>query len=66
MPARWTGALIGELHNRKISIKQLSEEAGLNPKYVSTVLNSDAESPKAAKKLSDALDAIIVRSAQAR
>lgn len=64
MPARWTGAFVGELHNRGISVKQISEEAGLNPKYVSTVLNSEAESPKAAKKLNDALDAIIARRAK--
>ena len=64
MPAKWTGKLVGELHNRGISIKELSAEAGLNPKYVSTVLNSEAKSPKAAKKLNDALDAMIERRKQ--
>lgn len=56
MPAQWTGQLVGEIHNAGFTIKQIAEEAGLNPKYVSQVLNQDAESPKAERKLRLALE----------
>lgn len=55
MPAQWTGQLIGEIHNAGFTIKQIAVEAGLNDKYVSQVLNSDTESPKAKQKLRAAL-----------
>lgn len=56
MPAQWTGVLIGEIHNAGFTIKQISKEAGLNPKYVSQVLNSDSGSEKTEKKLRAALE----------
>ena len=55
MPAKWTGQLVGDIHTAGLTIKQVAKEAGMNPKYVSTVLNSDAEAPKAAEKLRAAL-----------
>lgn len=56
MPAQWTGQLIGDIHNAGFTIKQVSEEAGLNPKYVSTILNSDSDAKKAEGKLRAALE----------
>ena len=59
MPAQWTGVLVGEIHNAGFTIKQVAEEAGMNPKYVSTVLNDDDEAPKAQVKLRAALGRLI-------
>ena len=59
MPAQWTGHIIGEIHNSGFTIKQVCEEAGLNPKYVSQVLNSNADSPKAKAKLWEALNRLM-------
>ena len=55
MPAQWTGELIGDIHNAGLTIKRVSEAAGLNPKYVSQILNSENEAPKAEAKLREAL-----------
>lgn len=55
MPVPWTGQLIGKIHNAGLTIKQVAREAGLNEKYVSQVLHSDAPSDKAEQKLKDAL-----------
>ena len=55
MPAQWTGELIGNIHNAGLTIKEVAERAGLNSKYVSTLLNGDAPEGKAGKKLRDAL-----------
>lgn len=59
MPAQWTGQLVGEIHNAGLTIKQVAEEAGMNAKYVSTVLNSDVDSPRAEAKLRSALDRLV-------
>jgi len=55
MPAKWTGQLVGEIHNAGLTIKQVAEEAKMNPKYISTILNRDADAPKAEAKLRAAL-----------
>ena len=55
MPAQWTGQLVGEIHNAGLTIKRVAAEAGLNAKYISQVLNGDAESPKAEQKLRPSL-----------
>ena len=59
MPAQWTGKLVGEIHNAGLTIKQVAEEAGMNPKYISTVLNGNDEAPKAEQKLRAALERLI-------
>ena len=58
MPAQWTGILIGELHNIGSSVCELAEEAKLNKRYVSTVLNSESPSKKTEEKLKEALKRI--------
>ena len=64
MPAQWTGDLVGKIHNAGLTIKRVAEEAGMNPKYVSTVLNDDAESEKARAKLTAAVDRLIAKQSQ--
>ena len=59
MPAQWTGIFVGEIHNAGLTIKEVAAEAGLNPKYVSQVLNSNADSPKAKAKLWEALNRLM-------
>ena len=39
MPAQWTADVIGKMHVKGIRAKELSTHMGLNPKYVSAVLN---------------------------
>lgn len=64
MPAKWTGELVGEIHNAGLTIKEVAEAAGMNPKYISTVLNQDTDAPKAEAKLRAALDRLIEKAAQ--
>lgn len=62
MPAQWTAELIGEMHLAGVTAKQLAAEAGLNPKYMSTILNGHVEPKGAEQKLRDALEAIKTKS----
>jgi lambda repressor-like predicted transcriptional regulator len=59
MPAQWTADLIGELHLNGITHKQLAEEAGWHPKYLSSVLNGHREPKNAEKILRSALSCIV-------
>ena len=59
MPAQWTGALIGKMHIHNVTFKELSDYMGLNPKYVSSVINGHSEPAHAEEQYTKALDALI-------
>lgn len=61
MPAQWTGRIVGEIHNNRLTAKALAEEVGWNDKYLSQVLNSENPPKGAEKKLTAALERIIER-----
>lgn len=61
MPAQWTGRIVGEIHNNKLTAKELAKEIGWNEKYLSQVLNSDNPPKDAERKVNDALDRVIQR-----
>lgn len=61
MPAQWTAELLGEMHLRNVTAKQLAEETGWHPKYLSTVLNGHKEPKDAEKKLRAALTRIGIK-----
>lgn len=59
MPAQWTAEIIGEMHLNGITAKQLAEEVGWHPKYLSQVLNSRVNPKGAYEKLKAALKELI-------
>lgn len=59
MPAQWTGELIGEMHLKGVTAKELAAEAGWHPKYLSAVLNGHRAPKKAEVTLSTALNRIL-------
>lgn len=61
MPKKWTGNLVGLLHDNKISKTQLAEELGVTREYVSMVLNGHREPEGAEGKFTAALNRIIER-----
>ena len=56
MPAQWTGEVVGKLHNNGITAKDLAAYLGLNPRYVSTILNGKRNPKNAEKKFREGLD----------
>ena len=48
MPEQWTAKLVGELHMRRLTAKQLAAQVGWNEKYLSAVLNGH-RTPKGAQ-----------------
>ena len=59
MPAQWTGRIVGELHNNRITLKELAKEVGWNDKYLSQVINSENPPKDAEQKLTDAMHRLI-------
>lgn len=59
MPAQWTADLIGKMHLNGITSKQLANEANLNPKYLSAILNGHVNPKHAQETLRSALDRIV-------
>ena len=55
MPAQWTAELVGEMHLNGVSKKQLAEQLGVTPEYVSMVLNGHREPDRAAQRFKEAL-----------
>lgn len=59
MLAQWIGDLVGQMHKWKISKKQLAEELGVTPEYVSMVLNGHREPAGAEEKFRNAVESLI-------
>lgn len=59
MPAQWTANLVGEMHLKKISKKQLAIQMGVTPEYVSMVLNGHREPGGAEQRFKSALDKLV-------
>jgi len=56
MQLSWRAELYGEMRSLKIKDKELAEEAGVHPKYLSRVLNGHVDPKGAESKLRCALN----------
>ena len=61
MPKKWTGDLVGMMHNHKISIQMLADELGVTNRYVSMVLNGHRDPAGAQDRFAAAVKSIIKR-----
>lgn len=50
MPEKWTGRLIGKMHNAGVSRKELAEELRVSESYISLILNGKRK-PKGVRSL---------------
>lgn len=59
MPEKWTGDLIGKMHNEKITYDEVAAELGVTKAYVSMLLNGTRKPPNIQSRMEGAVDAII-------
>lgn len=64
MPKKWTGNLVGLMHDEKVSFSELADELGVTNRYVSMVLNGHRDPAGAEEKFTAALNRIIQRRTQ--
>ena len=61
MKDKWTGRLVGKMHNEEVTRNELADELGVKKSYVSMILNCDRKPPDAQQRLEAAFEAIIER-----
>ena len=59
MPAQWTADVVGKMHLLRISKRQIAEQMGVTPEYVSMVLNGHREPEGAEGRFREALAVLI-------
>lgn len=59
MPKKWTGDLVGLMHNHKISFQALADKLGVTNRYVSMVLNGHRTPAGAEDRFRNAVAEII-------
>lgn len=57
MPEKWTGDLVGKMHNAKITQEDIAKELGTTKAYISMILNGNKKPKNARKRLEAAFQA---------
>jgi transcriptional regulator with XRE-family HTH domain len=56
---KWTGMLIGKMHNNGIKQVELADKLGLTNAYVGMILRGERKPPNIRKRMESALDELI-------
>lgn len=59
MPEKWTGTLIGKMHNEKITYEDVAKKLGVTKAYISMILNGSRKPPNIRKRIEAAIDSIL-------
>lgn len=59
MPEKWTGRLIGRMHNERVSYEELGAELGYTKAYVSMILNGKRKPEGIRERMEAAFDAVV-------
>lgn len=59
MVEKWTGRLVGKMHNERITAEDVASEMGVTPAYVSMILNGKRNPPGAKVRMEQAVDMVI-------
>lgn len=61
MPEKWTGELIGKMHNERVAIKDIADEMGCSYAYVSMILCGKRKPSGAQEKLEAAFETVVAK-----
>lgn len=61
MPEKWTGRLIGEMHNQNITYADLASELGVTKSYISMILNGARKPSGIRERMEAAVSEIVKR-----
>lgn len=59
MPEKWTGRLIGKMHNERITYDELAKEIGVTKSYISMILNGKRNPPGIRNRMEKAVNTLI-------
>ena len=58
---KWTGRLIGRMHNEGVTYEELGAELGISKAYVSMILNGGRKPKGIRERMEAALEAVIAK-----
>ena len=61
MPEKWTGRLVGRLHNEQITYEELAKELGVTKAYISMILNGARKPGGIRERMEAAVSSIVER-----
>jgi cyanate lyase len=59
MPEKWTGRLVGKMHNYKITYDDLAQKIGVTKTYICMILNGARKPADAKTRLESAVEELI-------
>lgn len=59
MPEKWTGKLVGRMHNERVRIEDIANQLGVSKGYISMILNGKRTPDGAKERLNGAFTAIL-------
>ena len=59
MPEKWTGRLIGKMHNERVTMEELGAEMGVGKAYVSMILNGRRKPSGIQNRMEEAFDSVV-------
>ena len=59
MPEKWTGRLVGRMHNERITYEDLANEMGVTKAYISMILNGTRKPDGARERMEAAVSKIL-------
>ena len=59
MPEKWTGRLVGKMHNESVTYDDIAAELGVSRPYVSMILNSVRKPDGIQKRMEDAFESVL-------
>lgn len=59
MPEKWTGRLIGRMHNERVTYDELASEMGIKKAYLSMLLNSKRKPDGIRERMEAAFEAVL-------
>lgn len=63
-PQKWTGYLIGKMHNENVTYDDLAKELHCSKSYVSMILNGQRSPDGARRRLYSAFEKVVARRQQ--
>lgn len=60
-PPKWTGDLVGKMHNARITMRSVAEEMGVTRAYLTMIMKGRRTPPNARKRVTAAFEAVLAR-----
>lgn len=61
MSDKWTGRLVGKMHNERVSYEEIGSVLGVTKAYVSMILNGKRKPEGIRERMEAAFDAVIAK-----